>query len=130
MYKSWIQLTLCFSKAKSLLVNKVNKSSNLPLPFLTLHKIWYLHLISWCGNFMEMHGFHIVSGESPKTTQKLCLSIKFPHQEIRWKYGILRSITLSETVIYIIQEIKFWSTSILLKAWKSSSVLAIVRSIT
>ena len=29
--------------------------------------------------------------ESPKTMRKLCLSTKFPHQEIRWNYGILRS---------------------------------------
>ena len=28
--------------------------------------------------------------ESPETMQKLCLSIKFPHQEIRSNYGILR----------------------------------------
>ena len=30
-------------------------------------------------------------GESPETMRKLCLSTKFPHQEIRWNYGILRS---------------------------------------
>ena len=34
---------------------------------------------------------NIVSGESPKTLQKLCVSTKFPHQEIRWSFGILRS---------------------------------------
>ena len=27
---------------------------------------------------------------SSKTMQKLCLTTKFPHQEIRWNYGILR----------------------------------------
>ena len=27
--------------------------------------------------------FRIVSGESPETIRKLCLSTKFPHQEIR-----------------------------------------------
>ena len=43
------------------------------------------HLISWCGNFVERHSFRIVSAESPKTMGKLCLSTKFPHQEIRWK---------------------------------------------
>ena len=26
---------------------------------------------------------------SPETMWKLCLSVKFPHQEIRWSYGIL-----------------------------------------
>ena len=33
---------------------------------------------------MERHSFRIVSGES----RKLCLSTKFPYQEIRWNYGI------------------------------------------
>ena len=28
---------------------------------------------------------------SPETMRKLCLSTTFPYQEIRWKYGILRS---------------------------------------
>ena len=32
--------------------------------------------------------FRIASGESPETMRKLCLSKKFPHQEIRWNYGI------------------------------------------
>ena len=41
--------------------------------------------ILWKGSF------RIVSGESPETMQKLCLSIKFPHQEMRWNYGIWRS---------------------------------------
>ena len=31
---------------------------------------------------MERHSFRIVSGESPETVRKLCLSIKFPHQEL------------------------------------------------
>ena len=30
--------------------------------------------------------------DSPETMRKLCLSTKFPHQEIRWNYGILRSV--------------------------------------
>ena len=30
---------------------------------------------------------------SPETMRKLCLSTKFPHQEIRWNYyGVLRSV--------------------------------------
>ena len=33
----------------------------------------------------------MVSGELPETMRKLCFSTKFPHQEIRWNYGILRS---------------------------------------
>ena len=32
-----------------------------------------------------------VSGESPETMRKLCLSTKFAHQEIRWNYGIFCS---------------------------------------
>ena len=30
--------------------------------------------------------------ESPETMQKLCLSTKFRHHEIRWNYGILSSV--------------------------------------
>ena len=32
---------------------------------------------------------------SPETIRKLCLSAKFPHQEIRWNYGIFRSVSVS-----------------------------------
>ena len=59
---------------------------------LTLRKIPWFHLISWCGNFVERNSFRIVSGDSPETMWKLCLSTKFSHQEIRWNYGILRSV--------------------------------------
>ena len=41
---------------------------------------------------MERHSFRMLLGESPETMRKLCLSTKFPHQEIRWNYGILRSV--------------------------------------
>ena len=44
-----------------------------------------------CGNFVERHSSRIVSGDSPETMQELCLSTKFPHQKIRWVYGIFRS---------------------------------------
>ena len=33
----------------------------------------------------------MVLGDSPETMRKLCISTKFPHQEIRWNFGILRS---------------------------------------
>ena len=46
---------------------------------LTLRKIPQFHLISWCGNFVERHSFRIVSGETPETMRKLCLSTEFPH---------------------------------------------------
>ena len=38
-----------------------------------------------------MHSFRIVSDESPETMRKLWISTKFPHQEIRWNYGIIGS---------------------------------------
>ena len=47
--------------------------------------------MSWWGNFVERLSFCIVSGESPEAIRKLCLYTKFPHQEIRWNYGILHS---------------------------------------
>ena len=31
-------------------------------------------------------------GESPETMRKLCLSTKFPHQEIKWNYDIFLSV--------------------------------------
>ena len=43
--------------------------------------------ISWCENFVERHSFRTISGDSPKTMQKLCLPTKFLHQEIRWNNG-------------------------------------------
>ena len=43
--------------------------------------------------FWERHSFRIVSGESSETMWKLCLSTKFPHHEIKWNYGIFRSVS-------------------------------------
>ena len=40
---------------------------------------------------MKKHSFRIVLDESPDTMRKLCLSAKFPHQEIKVNYGILCS---------------------------------------
>ena len=48
-----------------------------------LCKLPYFHVIFWCGSFVERRSFRIASGESPKPMQKLCLSTKFPHQEVR-----------------------------------------------
>ena len=48
-----------------------------------LRKIPKFYLISWCRNFVERHSFRRVSSYLPKSLQKLCLSTKFPHQEIR-----------------------------------------------
>ena len=52
-------------------------------PHQPLRKISKFLLIFWCGIFVEQHSFRIVSGESPKTMRKLCLSTKFRQQEIR-----------------------------------------------
>ena len=59
---------------------------------VTLRKIPKFHLISWVGNFVEMHGFRRVLSDSPKTQRKQCISTKFPLQEIRCFLGILRSL--------------------------------------
>ena len=37
-------------------------------------------------------------GESPETMRKLCLSTKFPHQEISWNYGIFRSVKQGDSL--------------------------------
>ena len=44
---------------------------------------------------MERHSFRRISGYSPKTMRTLCPSLKFLHQEIKWNYGILRSVETS-----------------------------------
>ena len=53
---------------------------------VTLGKIPEFHIISWYENFVERRIFRSVSRESSKTLRKMCLSAKFPHQEIRWNY--------------------------------------------
>ena len=44
---------------------------------MSLRKILKFHLMSWCGNFVERHSLRIVSGDSPETMRKLCLSTNF-----------------------------------------------------
>ena len=61
----------------------------------TLCKIPSFHLISWCRNFVERHSFRIVLGNLPETLRKLCIYAKFPHQKIRWNYGILNKDSFS-----------------------------------
>ena len=41
----------------------------------------------FCGKAQFPHSF----GRLPRNYAEMCLSTKFPHQEIRWNYGILRS---------------------------------------
>ena len=60
---------------------------------LTLRKIRLFHLTSSCGSIVERHNFRIVSGDLLEIMPKLCLSTKFPHQEIRWNDDISRSVT-------------------------------------
>ena len=55
-------------------------------------------LISWCENFVKRNSFCMVSGDSPETMRKLFLSTKFPHQEIRWNYGIFCSECIEKIV--------------------------------
>ena len=64
--------------------------------YISLHNLLTSHLISWCGNFVEMHIFYRVSGEFPETMRKLCVSTKFRHQEIRWNCVILCCVCCSE----------------------------------
>ena len=66
---------------------------------LTLRKIPLFHLTSWCGSFVERHNFRIVSGESPVTVLKLCLSTKFSHQEIG-KITTFHAVQLGEIVAF------------------------------
>ena len=60
---------------------------------LSLQKIPYFHLISWCRNFVEGHSFCIVSADLPYTMHKPYFSRKFLHQKIRWNYCVLRSVS-------------------------------------
>ena len=64
------------------------KCSTGPWIRFPLHKIPKFHLILWYRNFVE--SFCRALGNSPKPMRKLCLSTKFPHQDIRWNFGILR----------------------------------------
>ena len=77
------------NKHHSFILTKCSWLAILMAQFLT-HCVKYrnLTLISWCGNFVERHLFRRVSGKSTETLRKLRLSTKFPHQEIRWNFGI------------------------------------------
>ena len=77
------------------LLNKIPTNiycGTLRLMQLLLRKIPKFHLISWSGNFVEKDIFHRVLGDSSETPQKLYLTPKFSHQEIRWNLDILRSV--------------------------------------
>lgn len=58
-----------------------------------IKKVWVsntenFHLISWCRSFAEVHSFR----RFWQKLWKLCLSVKFPFQIIRWHYGFLRNV--------------------------------------
>ena len=79
------------------------------------------------GDFVERYGFRIVSGESPETMQKLCLSKKFSHQEIRWNYGILRKVFYHmkdhEALFAFWQKISFWDSPVfMLSTLKATTI--------
>ena len=67
------------------LLNKIPTNiycGTLRLMQLLLRKIPKFHLISWSGNFVEKDILDIL-GDSSETPQKLYLTPKFSHQEIR-----------------------------------------------
>ena len=66
-------------------------SSRIATRWHTLRKIYKFHLISWCENFGVRYSFCGVSDKSPKTLWKMSFSTKFPLQEIKWNFGILRN---------------------------------------
>ena len=86
--KKFVTWEIKLSETEILFLEKQLLKKFLP----TLQKIPQFYLISWCGNFVERRSFRIVSGESHKTMGKLCLSTKFPHQEIRWNRSIFDSV--------------------------------------
>ena len=80
--------TIQLQFARGLISESFNCISSLTTHII-LNTVISLNFLLW--TFCERHSFPRVSGDSPKTLRKLCLSAKFPHQEIRWNYGILRS---------------------------------------
>ena len=57
-------------------------------------------LWKFCGNAQLWKD----TGKTPGTLRKLCVSTKFPHHEIRWNYGILRSVLIR---LFLLSS-KFW----------------------
>ena len=64
----------------AILINLIKESTFI---FCTLQYVFPGEEILWKGT---------VSAEFRANRRKLCLSTKCPHQEIRWKFGILRSV--------------------------------------
>ena len=58
----------------------------------SLRKTPTFHIISYCGNFVERLSFRRVLSKSLETLRILRFSTKFPHQQIRRNFGILRIV--------------------------------------
>ena len=56
------------------------------------HRVKVHSILSQCHNFSYIINFKLTVTAKLSLSQKLCLSKKFPHQEIKWNYGILRSV--------------------------------------
>ena len=78
--------------------------------------------VKFCGSFVERHSFCIVLGQLHKTMCKVCLSTKFPHQEIRWNYGVFCSVgkKFFDTCFYVF---KCFIVSCLSTVWSVFYVL-------
>ena len=61
-----------------------------PINFTAKNTVISPDFLQW--NFAERHIFRIVLDDLPETMRKLCLSAKFPHQEIKWNYRIFCSV--------------------------------------
>ena len=57
--------------------------------FIVKHWIGLQDILPW--RIFVIFWFQTSYTASPETMRKLCLFTKFPHHEIRWNYGILRS---------------------------------------
>ena len=65
----------------------------------------------------ERQSLRIFSGELPKTMRKPWLSAKFPHQEIRWNYGIFRSAGVHYKDIHILKNCSFSAGGLFKYVW-------------
>ena len=55
------------------------------------HRVKVHSILSQYHNFSYIINFKLTVTAKLSLSQKLCLSKKFPHQEIKWNYGIFRS---------------------------------------
>ena len=67
---------------------------------MSLRQIPKLHLISFCGNFVERHSLLRVLGNLPETLRKLCLSAKFLNQALVFGAVYITSFDQDHTFAY------------------------------